>query len=131
MVKDSDGVAMLKDVTDWRPPRRHDGVIIISPPAGSIPSRLLGELPGELAPASASPLPQAPAGSQGIGRERKSSGGVVTGADCAPWTPPRPQGGLIVDGRWIGWPHPPDAAAPSEDERGVASTAPKRRIRKH
>jgi hypothetical protein len=130
MVKDSGGVAMLKDVTDWRPPRRHDGVIILSPPKAATPPSPMPPSGRSDTAGSESPLPQAQIASPGIRRAGEYDTGVVTSADCGPWTPPRPQGGLIVEGRWIDLPHPPDASAPSEDKRNVAGGAPKRRIRK-
>jgi hypothetical protein len=120
MVKNCGGVAMLKDVTDWRPPRRHDGAITLSPPAGSIPSRLLSELPERSAPASEAPLPRVSPGSPGAQYARGYNSGVVTGADCRSWVPPKPQGGLIVEGRWIDRPRSSEAAAPPEDDSAAA-----------
>jgi hypothetical protein len=130
MVKYSGGVAMLKDVTDWRPPRRHDGVIILSPPAGAIPPRLLGELPDALAPASEVPLSRVPPASPGTRCAREYNSGVVTSADCGAWIPPKPQGGLIVEGRWIDRPHSPDASTPPVNDGGAIGATPKRRARK-
>ena len=123
MVKYSGGVAMLKDVIDWRPPRRHDGVITLSPPPGSIPSRLLSELPEELAPAFEAPLPRVSPGSPGARYARGYNSGVVTSADCGPWVRPKPQGGLIVEGRWIDRPRSSEAAAPPEDAGAAAGAA--------
>jgi len=130
MVKYSGGVAMLKDCIDWRPPRRCDGVIILSPPEPAIPPVSEGELREESAPAAQPPLPQLPPASSGDRRARGYSSGVVTSADFGPWVPPRPQGGLIVEGRWIPLADSPDAAAPPEGRATSAGVSPKRRTRK-
>ena len=135
MVKYSDGVAMLKDVTDWRPPRQHDGVIILSPPKAATPpspTPPADRSEGSEIPGSESPLPHALPTSGGDRHTRENDRGVMKLSDCGPWVcvPSKPQGGLIVEGRWIDMPHSPDAAAPSKDKRNVAGAAPKRRIRK-
>jgi hypothetical protein len=127
MVKNSGGVAMLKDVADWRPPRRHDGVIILSPPADAIPPRLLGELPGTLAPASEAPLPS---GSSGVRPGRGYDRGVMKLSDCAPWVPPKPERGLIIGNKWVSRDCSPVESAPPEDDGEAAVTSPKRRVRK-
>jgi hypothetical protein len=130
MVKYSGGVAMLKDVIDWRPPRRHDGVITFSPPAGTIPSRLLSELPEGLPPASEVPLPRVPPGSPGVRHAGGYSRGVVTSADCGPWAPPRPRGGLIVEDRGVDLPDSLEVSAPPAEAGGSEDAPPKRRARK-
>jgi hypothetical protein len=130
MVKYSDGVAMLKDCIDWRPPRRHDGVIILSPPEGAIPPASEGELRKESTPASQPPLPQRPPASSGDRHARGYSSGVVTSADFGPWVPPKPQRGLIVEGRWVPLPDASDEPAPPESKATSVTASPKRRARK-
>jgi hypothetical protein len=135
MVKYSGGVAMLKDCTDWRPPRRHDGVIILSPPEAAVPTVPIPApevVPAEYGdtPGFDSSLPQVPAAEPGVRLVREYSSGVVTSADFGPWGPPKPEGGLIVEGRWIPLPDVSDESAPPTDQHASPGAPLKRRARK-
>ena len=114
MTKSSGGVARLRDVTDWRPPRIQSGCIVLSNPKTGTPTV-------EISAAREAPR-QAPGAHSGSG--------AVTSADFGPWKPPRPQSGLIREGRWIDLSDLPASSVPPEEQPGDAAVPPKRRTRK-
>ncbi|MFL5540781.1 MAG: hypothetical protein ACJ8J0_17445 [Longimicrobiaceae bacterium] len=114
MMKSSGGVARLRDVTDWRPPRTQSGCIVLSNPKTGTPTVEISaarEVPRQ--------APAVPSGS-----------GAITSADFGPWKPPRSQPGLIREGKWIDLSDLPASSAPPEEQPGLAAESPKRRTRK-
>lgn len=116
MMKSSGGVARLRDVTDWRPPRIQSGFITLSPPRAVISE------PRE--------PPRVPSAVPSGDRARGYCSGAITSADFPPWKPPRPQPGLIRGGKWIDLSDLPASSIPPEEQPARTAEPPKRRTRK-
>jgi hypothetical protein len=122
------GVVTSADFAPWVRPKPQSGLIVGERwipledlPAASVAPEDQGEAGGCAPEAS---LPHVPAASSRVRRGRGYNSGAVTSADCGPWVPPKPQGGLIVEGRWIDRPRsspPEDAGAAAGATRNVAS----------
>jgi len=113
-MKSSGGVARLRDVTDWRPPRIQSGCIVLSNPKTGTPTVAISasrEVPRQ---APALPL----------------RSGAITSAGFGPWRPPQPQGGLIREGEWIDLSDLPTSSIPPEEPADALAAEPKRRARK-
>jgi len=149
------GVVTSADFAPWIRPKPQSGLIIGERwipledlPAAPVSLEDQGEAGGCGPEAS---LPQVPAASSRVRHARGYSSGVVTNADCGspeirrvresvklvltgadfgPRMPRKPQGGLIVEGRWIDRPHSPDTSTTPADDGAAVGAIPKRRARK-